>query len=62
LLVLDTTYLLFDNLVEEFGNSQLCWRDRLIEYMALFNQLEHNFHCHLALLVCVGYLRRMVTV
>jgi len=54
--------MLFDNLVEEFGNSQLCWKDRLIEYMALFNQLEHNFHCHHALLVCVGQLGRMVTV
>jgi len=59
---MDTTDMLFDNLVEEFGNSQLCWKDRLIEYMALFNQLEHNFHCHHALLVCVGQLGRMVTV
>jgi len=59
---MDTMDMLFDNLIEESGNSQLCWRDRLIEYVALFIQLEHNFHYHHALWVCVGYLRRMVTV
>jgi hypothetical protein len=46
---MDTTYMLLGNLIEEFGNSQLCWKERLIEYVVLFNQLEHNFtatmHC-----------------
>jgi len=46
---MDTMDMLFDNLIEESGNSQLCWRDRLIEYVALFIQLEHNFHYHHAL-------------
>lgn len=53
--------MLFDNLIEEFGNSQLCWNDRLIEYVVLFNQLEHNFHCHNAVLLCMGNLGRKVT-
>jgi hypothetical protein len=35
--LMDTTDLLFANLIEEFGNSQLCWTDRLIEYVLLFN-------------------------
>lgn len=60
--LMDTTDLRFANLMEEFGNSQLCWTDRLIEYVLLFNQLEHNLHCHYAVLVCVGYLGGLVTV
>jgi hypothetical protein len=59
--LLDTTDSLFANLIEELGNSQLCWTDRL-DYVLLFNQLENNLHCHNVVLLCVGYLGRMVTV
>lgn len=58
---MDATDMLIDNLIEEFGNSQLCWNGRLIEYVVLFNQLEHNFHCHNAVLLCMGSLGRKVT-
>lgn len=40
LFLMDNTGMLFDSLIEEFGNSQLCWKDKLIECTALLTNLS----------------------